>query len=195
VQISSAKTIPRVRLYLLEVVSGLTVSQESNFITDETKLTSIKNVIVALGTFMSKEVAVREKDLYPKVLTFIAVAEKYLPSIATLTISGSLRFKYKYMTASLFSEMVFNTLRISPKQNRQQLIKVIMANIEEEYSKRTKKSSHCIRAVTEELFMPWLDEKCSTYAYSSYARPSVQEFSSKYIRFLSSFIEEILYNN
>lgn len=156
-------------------------NSESNFITEDSNLHAIKATLTCVSAFLYREMRVKEHRIVSKLGAFLVALEAAAPSIIALMVSSSLSFSYKSMTASIFSEVVFNLLQ-PIGQKRPLCIQVATEEIVHRQVAKSKQSPQHLRSMLFDLFRGW----SADYLH----RVELAEFNQKYFKFISNFAEE-----
>lgn len=156
---------------------------EGNYITEEANLYSLKGTLSSMSRYVSRELRVKEPRIIQRVVQFQAAFNESAASIVSSIIIGSINFNYKSLTATIFSDIIFNVL-VASGDRMGGVMQQAVDEVCRIQSTKTKRSNHMVRKYLTELFGEW-----RSGAFG------LMDFSQKYIKFVGQFIEEIVYCN
>lgn len=163
-------------------------SSESNFVDDESTLSKIKNAVLQMEKFLEIERKVRNEEIYAKVVVFGENLQPMLaPTIANI-LCQCFRLKFRHMTANLFAEIIFTLMKLCVPGMEESVIQDIIHRVDMHFSKKTKRSAHMVKNTMESLFNGWLKADLGI-------RKDLNGFTTRFLAFLSTFIQEIVYCN
>lgn len=113
-----------------------------------------------------------------------AVLQPRVGEVIKTILEASLRFMYQQMTANIFAEIIYRLLRLA--DHRRATMLEVIKELEEKYSKRSKRTNHVIRQILEEGLLMSEEE---------FQRLELMQFSRQFYQFISKFTEEVIYSN
>lgn len=138
--------------------------------------------------FLTIERKVKNEEIYQKVVLFGECLQPHLAMTVSTVLCQCFKLRFKHMTANLFAEIIFTCLRLSKPGHEDLLIREVVGNIDQYYSRRTKRSAHMVKNTIESLFNGFNET-------DTHFKIDLNGFTSKFLKFLSTFIQEIVYAN
>lgn len=153
---------------------------------DDSSLVTVRQSVCQVAKFVSVESQIRSPNIIEKLQALVHNIQPQLVTAVANVLCQCASLKFKQHTANIFADIIFACLSLI--DDLDQAVRQIAASVDQHFTKKTKRSSHMVKAIVEDLFAGWKS--------SGSRRPTdTTAFKTRFISYIDAFVKDVVYCN